>query len=175
VDWNNLANSTFGLDGEPDQTLNIDNFLPFFNQGAPRKIPQPGTAVSLDSLADRLMHRLQYRYFGSHASLLTNHTVDAGDGRAAVRWYELRNTGSGWDVQQQGTYAGDGPNSLHRWMASAAMDLAGNIAIGYSTSNSAHPASLWHRLVTTNTRSGRGSSCRQWVRPSLSRWVITAR
>ncbi len=33
------------------------------------------------------------------------HTVDAGGSRAGMRWYELRNTGSGWSMFQQGTYA----------------------------------------------------------------------
>jgi hypothetical protein len=86
------------------------------------------------------MYRLQYRNFGTHASLVTNHTVDAGDIRAAVRWYELRNSGGGWSIQQQGTYAGDGANSIHRWMGSVAMDRTGNIAVGYSrSSNSLYP------------------------------------
>jgi hypothetical protein len=66
-----------------------------------------------------------------------NHTVDVtnstGYGQAGIRWYQLRDSGSGWAIYQQGSYA---PDSSHRWMGSAAMDRVGNIAIGYSVSSS---------------------------------------
>jgi hypothetical protein len=96
-------------------------------------IPQRGTKVKVDSLADRLMFRLQYRNFGTHESLVTNHTVNAGNGRAGIRYYELRATppGGNFVVNEQATFAPDGN---HRWMGSAAMDVAGNIAVGYSVS-----------------------------------------
>jgi hypothetical protein len=69
-------------------------------------INQPGTSQTLDPLASRLMYRLQYRNFGSYEVMLTNHSVNAnGTGRAGVRWYELRNYGSGWNIHQQGTFA----------------------------------------------------------------------
>ena len=97
-------------------------------------IPQPGTSQGLDAISDRLMHRLQYRNFGAYSAIVANHTVDAdGADHAGPRWYELRNTGSGWSIFQQGTYA---PDSEHRWMASVAMDSGGNIALGYSVSSS---------------------------------------
>ena len=38
-------------------------------------MPQPSTTQQLDSLADRLMYRLAYRNFGSHESLVVNHSV----------------------------------------------------------------------------------------------------
>ena len=98
------------------------------------RIPQPGTSVKLDNLADRLMFRTQYRKFSAHQSMVLNHTVDAGVNRAGIRWYELRNTGSGWSIYQQGTYApADG---LHRWMGSIAMNANGDIALGYSVASS---------------------------------------
>ncbi|MCI0519445.1 MAG: carboxypeptidase regulatory-like domain-containing protein [Chloroflexi bacterium] len=130
VDWNNTNNSTFGLSGAPNTTLPVTDFNPMYGD-----ISQPGTAQGLDNLADRLMHRLQYRYWDTYATLVANHTVNAG-GVAGVRWYEMRRTGSTWAINQQGTYAGDAANSNHRWMASAAMDAAGDIAIGYSLSSS---------------------------------------
>ncbi len=103
-------------------------------------IPQPGTDIfgfpspPVDALSDRLMHRLQYRNFGTHESLVTNHTVDAGGDRGGVRWYELRKLPGGeWTIHQQGTFApADGD---HRWMGSVAMDQAGNIALGFSVSS----------------------------------------
>ncbi|MBK7030203.1 MAG: T9SS type A sorting domain-containing protein [Bacteroidales bacterium] len=51
----------------------------------------------------------------------------------AIRWYEMRKSGSNWQIHQQGTYA---PDSLHRWNGSIAMDGNGNIALGYSLSGS---------------------------------------
>lgn len=102
-------------------------------------IPQPGTdffgfpSPAVDALSDRLMHRLQYRQFPTHESIVATHTVDVGGDHAGLRWYELRkDTGGEWSIYQQGTYAPDG---VHRWMGSIAMDQAGNIALGYSVSS----------------------------------------
>lgn len=134
VDWTNPSNSTFGQAGKPDALLPVTNFTPLC-VSISSCIPQPGISQGLDAIGDRLMYRLQYRFFGDYATLVTNHSVDAGNRRAAVRWYELRNAGSGWNIHQQGTYAGDGENLEHRWMGSAAMDNAGNIAVGYSVSS----------------------------------------
>lgn len=97
-------------------------------------IPQPDVSPPsyLDAIAERLMHRVQYRNLGDRQVLLANHTVDAdGSSHAGIRWYELGDSGSGWSLVQQGTYA---PDSDHRWMASIAMDAVGNIALGYSVS-----------------------------------------
>jgi hypothetical protein len=100
-------------------------------------IPQPGTTQRLDSLADRLMYRLSYRNFGTHESMVINHSVTSGTG-VGIRWYELRNA-AGQSmasatpvVHQQGTFA---PTNDFRWMGSAAMDKTGGIAIGYNISN----------------------------------------
>ncbi len=82
----------------------------------------------------RAMNRLNYRNFGSHQSMVVCHTIDAGGSRAGMRWYELRNTGSGWSMFQQGTYApADG---LERWMGSIAINSNGDICLGYSVSSS---------------------------------------
>ena len=100
-------------------------------------IPQPGTSTVLDSLADRMMYRLSYRNFGTHESMVINHSVTSGSG-VGVRWYELRNaTGQTLGtanpvVFQQGTFA---PTNDFRWMGSAAMDRTGGIAIGYNISS----------------------------------------
>ena len=108
-------------------------------------IPQPGTKNKLDSLADRLMYRLAYRNFGTHESLVVNHSVKVSGSRHAqsdgIRWYELRtpNAASGASVYQQGTYS---PDADSRWMASMAMDKLGNIAVGYSVSSSVTEPSI---------------------------------
>jgi hypothetical protein len=130
ADWANTANSTFTKTIELP-TAAADSIL---CGGSRNCIPQAGTSVKLDAISDRLMYRLQYRNFGDHESLVVNHTVDvSGADRAGIRWYELRNGGSGWSIFQQGTFS---PDANHRWMGSAAMNGAGGIAIGYSVSSS---------------------------------------
>jgi hypothetical protein len=139
VDWTNPASSTFGVSGNPNAIILVSNFNPLCVSAVSyikQCIPQPGTTARVDAVADRLMHRLQYRNFGSYATLVTNHTVDVGNSQAGVRWYELRRSGGAWGIQQQGTYSGDTPDSENRWMGSAAMDKDGDIAIGYSVSSS---------------------------------------
>jgi hypothetical protein len=98
-------------------------------------VDQPGTAQRLDSITEWPMWRFAYRNFGVHESLVGAWAVDAGGGSAAaVRWFELRSSGGGWTIHQQGTYA---PDPARRWMASAAMDRAGNLAVGYNVSSAA--------------------------------------
>jgi hypothetical protein len=101
-------------------------------------IPQAGTSQQLDSLGDRLLYRLSYRNFGSYISLLVNHSVSAS-GAVGVRWYELRDDGTGLKVYQQGTYA---PDTHYRWMGSIAQDKQGNIAAGFSVSGTAIDAGI---------------------------------
>ena len=110
-------------------------------------IPQKGVTQQLDSLADRLMYRLAYRNFGTHESLVVNHSVTVGSA-TAVRWYELRSPGIVATVFQSGTYA---PDSVSRWMASIAMDKVGDIAVGYSASSSAiYPAIRYTGRLSTD-------------------------
>lgn len=96
-------------------------------------IPQPGTGNTLDVLPAFTMFRAQTRDFGAHMSLVTNHTVDVGGDHAGIRWYELRNSGAGWSIFQEGTYA---PDADHRWMGSVAMNGSGDIALGFTVSSS---------------------------------------
>ena len=128
VDWVNPALSSFthaaNLATEP-----FDSNMCDYSTNC---IPQPRARKKLDALSDRLMYRLQYRNFGTYETMVVNHTVDVdGSDHAGIRWYELRDTGSGWLIRQQGTYA---PDANHRWMGSLAMDGSGNMALGYSVS-----------------------------------------
>lgn len=130
VDWANTANSTF--------TGPVSIPVTSFNAacGGGTCIPQAGTRNQLDSLADRAMYRLAYRNFGSHESLVLNHSVKVGTTKrnsfSAPRWYELRNLSTTPTVHQQSTYA---PDATSRWMGSAAMDKMGNLALGFSSSS----------------------------------------
>ncbi|MBI5964420.1 MAG: S-layer homology domain-containing protein [Chloroflexi bacterium] len=129
VDWVTPANSTFGLASfAPNQLISTSDVDPNLAD-----IVQPGTAQRLDSIPDRLMYRLQYRNFGSYQTLVGNHSVDAnGADKGGVHWFELRNSGAGWSLYQDGVYA---PDTDSRWMGSVAMDTSGDIALGYSVSS----------------------------------------
>jgi hypothetical protein len=111
-------------------------------------IPQAGTTSRLDSLADRLMYRVAYRNFGTHESIVFNHTVDTGADKAAIRWYELRGINATPSIFQQGTY--DPVPTEHRWMGSMAQDNQGNMALGFSVSSTTMFPSIKYtgRLVT---------------------------
>ena len=132
VDWAATANSTFTRRA----LLATSPFDSNMCGGSRNCIAQAGTSAKVDAIADRLMYRLQYRNFGTHESLVTNHTVDvSGADRGGVRWYEIRSPHASPVIYQQGTYAPDS-DTLSRWMGSAATDKSGNLAIGYSVSNS---------------------------------------
>jgi hypothetical protein len=163
VDWNNIANSTFGTGstvpvavgggeymasgGHPDFEIPIADFVSaqcVYGQGpncVPEKIVPGVNAATLDTLGDRTMFRVTYRNFANHESMVVHHTVvtnaDAQTGltRTGLRWYEVRNLSTTPTIYQQSTFAPlDTSNPLWRWMGSAAMDHMGDIAIGYSAS-----------------------------------------
>ncbi len=98
-------------------------------------VPQLGATANdaLDAIGDRLMFRLAYRKFpDGHEAVVGNYTVSSG-GVAGIRWFELRNVTAGpVTLFQEGTYQ---PDSTWRWAGSAAMDVDGNLAIGYSASS----------------------------------------
>jgi hypothetical protein len=163
VDWSNPANSTFGdsLNNPNIRTPVTDFARPGCTVNAQgtcvsENVPQAGDPGQLDAIGDRLMYRNAYRNFGDHESLVLNHTVvaQAVMGHAVQmgpRWYEVRNPGGTPTIFQQSTL---GPLSmtdlLYRWMSSIAMDRAGNMAIGYSTSSNANFPSIAYsgRLAT---------------------------
>ena len=137
VDWANPSNSTFGDNGQPSYKLPVAPYVRLqCTYGYGDCAPQKGGPQQLDILGDRLMFRMNYRNFGSYASVLLNHTVKA-DARSGIRWYELRiPKGGDPSIYQQGTYAptDDLTNPIWRWMGSIAQDKKGDIAAGYSAS-----------------------------------------
>jgi hypothetical protein len=104
-------------------------------------VPQPGSEQRLDSQGDKIMARLVYRRIGVQESIVAVHSVATDAGGGGVRWYEFRIGNDRTDnhrtvrLHQQGTFA---PDSLYRWMASPAIDAAGNIGIGYSFGGGEH-------------------------------------
>jgi hypothetical protein len=131
VDWTTPSNSTFtGPTNIPVAAFTeaCGETIVELNYTTGACIPQQGTAQMLDSYGDRLMYRLAYRSFGSSQALLVNHTVATGTStQTGIRWYEMQNTGTGFGLYQQGTYA---PDSSYRWMGSIAMDKLGDIGLG---------------------------------------------
>jgi hypothetical protein len=167
VDFATPANST--LTGPT--SLAVPAFSKACNGGT--CVPQSGTKQKLDSLGDRLMHRLAYRVqTGGAETLLVNHSVVAGTS-TGIRWYELHVTTGSPSLYQAGTYA---PDAKYRWMGSIAMDKNGNIGLGYSESSSTSNPSIavTGRAVTdplnvlqaeSVVKFGTGSQLR-----NLSRW-----
>jgi hypothetical protein len=134
VDWTDPLQSTFGNNGVPNRSLETAPFDSNLCNYARNCIPQPGTTQGLDTLADRLMFRAAYRNFGDHQGIALTHSVDAdGADHAGIRWYQLDDSGFGWGILDQGTFA---PDSDNRWMGSAALDASGDLAVGYSVSSS---------------------------------------
>ncbi len=131
--WTTPASSTFVL----ANTIPVAAFDSMLSICSGRAcIPQPSTTVKIDHLGyrQRPTFRLAYRNFGTHESLVTSQSVEATAGISGMRWWEIRSPGSSPTIFQQGTYApGDG---IHRWMGSIAQDQDGNMALGYSVSNS---------------------------------------
>ncbi len=133
VDWAVPGNSTFTLINNIPIASYTYTPCGFFNFNCLR---QSGTTQRLDAIAEWPMFRFPYRNFGPHQALVGNFTIGGGTGDvgAAIRWFELRNTGSGWSLYQEGTHdPGDGHD---RAVGSIAMDKAGNIALGYTVSSS---------------------------------------
>ncbi|MDX1997187.1 MAG: hypothetical protein SF066_05665 [Thermoanaerobaculia bacterium] len=149
VDWTTPANSSYTLIHSitPAQGLAAFNWTVcgFFFSNC---LPQRGTSQGIDSASWWPMQRLVYRNFGSHQTLVGTWTVDVNStgNRAAPRWFELRDTGGGWSIFQQGTHS---PDATHRFMPSIAMDKVGNIALGYSKTSSTMFPGIWYTTRET--------------------------
>src|SRR5260370_4459855 len=134
VDWTSPEHST--MTG-PDDVSAVTSFVSGCSESTCELVPQKDSGALLDTLGDRLMYRLSYRNFGDHEVLVVNHAVrvpgpeNRNTGVTAFRWYEIRPLGDGLKVHQSGTFR---PTGASRWMSSIAMDKAGDVANGYSTS-----------------------------------------
>ena len=146
VDFTTTTNSKFS----GPISIAVASFTPACNSNSNKGtcIPQAGTTQPLDSLGDRLMFRLAYRNFGTHESLVVNHSVKTSTAPAGVRWYEIRNPNGTPSVFQQSTLTSGG-TSL--WMGSIAMDKLGDMALGFSeSSGTKHPSIAYTGRVPTD-------------------------
>jgi len=133
ADWNSISLSTFT---GPDAPLAATSWP----NAAVANAPQPGTANLLDVLQIRAMVQNQYTNFGGTESLWVPHTVRRANttGFAAPRWYQVNVTGGtvAAAIPQAATWDPDGANTNHRFMPSLALNRNGDMAMGYSISNS---------------------------------------
>ncbi len=127
VDFASPASSTFtGPTNVPIATFNV----------GPSTVPEK-SGNNLDTLSYRLMMQNQYTKLNGVESLWLTHTVGSGGSpnRAQPRWYQLKVTGGvvASSPTQQSTWA---PDSKNRFMPSLAVDANGDMALGYSVSDS---------------------------------------
>ena len=136
VDWDDSSNSTFtgpiNIEvSEFDTNLGGTNF-------GDLSVTQPNGATNLFPLKQPLMWRSQHRTINDKQYIVGNMVTDVdGNDLHGVRWFQLERPATtaseGWSLADEGTYAlGD---TVNRWMASAAMDGDGNIAIGFNVSD----------------------------------------
>ena len=129
VDWTNTSNSTF----QRTQIIPTEAFDSNFGSSWDN-IAQKGTSRKVDAVPQILMYRAQYRNFDKYQTIVCAHAVDVdASDHAGIRWYELENSGNGWNIRQQGTYA---PDDCSRWIPSITMAQNHNIALGYNISSS---------------------------------------
>lgn len=131
VDWSNTALSTFTGPDTPIATTSWPN----------ASVPNAATpGISLEVLQIRAMMQNQYTNLGGVESLWDTHTVRRANtsGFAAPRWYQVNVTGGtvNANLPQGTTWDPDAANVTYRFVPSLALDRAGNMALGYSTSNS---------------------------------------
>jgi len=177
VDWDRTSLSTFTGPDVPVASTSWPN-------ASVANAPSPGN--SLDVLQIRAMMQNQYSNIEGAESLWATHTVRRASttGAAAPRWYQVNVTGGvvAAAIPQAATWDPDGNNTTHRFMPSLAVDRAGDMALGYSTSSSTiNPAIKYAgRLATdpintfsqseqlliqgTGTQTGTcgGSTCTRW-------------
>ena len=128
LDWDNTGNSTISPPTEIPTTP-FDSFVASFGAG---EVPQPGTGQKIDGITGVVSFMCNYWNYGSYNASTVNFNVDVnGDnGILGIRWFELRNSGAGWNIHQEGTYAPD--DGLYRFLGSMCMDINGNIGMGFN-------------------------------------------
>ena len=141
VDWNSVSLSTFtGPQSQLAPTC--------WPNATPANAST--TANAADVLAIRAMAQAQYSNISGAESLWVAHTVQRNEsatnttcnavtgGNAAPRWYQLNVTGAtvAANTVQGKTFDPEGANTFFRFVPSLAVDRNGDMAIGYSKSNS---------------------------------------
>ena len=140
IDWDNANNSSISS----PYSLETSSFTSVFDGGSFANLTQ-SSGPDIDAMQACVMNQAQFRKFPTYNSAVFNFVVDAlagSDELAAIRWYELRQPADGepWVIHQEGTYTA--PDGRHAFGASMAMDVQGNIGMGYSSMSSSENISL---------------------------------
>lgn len=129
VDWDTPANSTISS----PQDITTAAFDGLFDGGSFSNLPQ-SSGPDIDALQATIMYMAQYRRFANYNTVVFNFVIDldGNDDYAGIRWYELRQDTDGdpWTIFQEGTYAQ--PDGHSAFSGSMAMDVLGNIGLGYT-------------------------------------------
>jgi hypothetical protein len=148
VDYATPANSTF--------TNSANLTLSSFGAGPGSVAEKQGN--SIDTLSYRLMMQNQYQNLNGTESLWLTHTIAGSTSSiAAVRWYQLGISGGNVTaVSQQATWA---PDTKSRLMPSLSLDKDGDMALGYTVSDSTmFPSLRYAGRLKTDTASTLGQS-----------------
>ena len=133
ADFAHPENSTF--EERPESPLTVAAFDPTSPDGR-ADIAQPPPGERLDSSSDAPNYRLAYRNLGDRESLIFNQTVRTSPVgqtyRAGTRVHELHRSGAAYGVYDSSTI---GDNLISRWVASAAQDRMGNVAVQFDEAN----------------------------------------
>src|SRR5262249_20406555 len=141
VDWDKPSTSTF----TGPQTQLQPNCWP---NATPASASTPANAA--DVLSIRAMAQAQYANMGGAESLWIDHTVERGvsatnttcnattGGNATIRWYQANVTAGtvAANVVQGQSFDPEGANTFFRYVPSLAVDRLGDMAVGYTKSNS---------------------------------------
>ncbi len=144
------------LQFHPLDQLPTSSFTSVFDGGSFANLTQ-SSGPDIDAMQATLMNQAQFRKFPTHNSAVFNFVVDVlsgNDEQAAVRWYELRQDADGepWVIFQEGTYTA--PDGRHAFGASMAMDIQGNIGMGYTSMSATAPITLRYTGRYANDPSG---------------------
>jgi hypothetical protein len=138
-DFSNATNSTLTL----ENPFLVTPFKSRLCNGSRNCIPS-GTGEGYDDLSDRIMNKAYLRNFGTHESIVLNHTVDVNypeaPAVAGIRWYELQRSNGPWTLRQHGTYA---PDDDGRFLASMNINSKGQIGMVFNHSGNGKYASIY--------------------------------
>jgi MBG domain (YGX type)/Carboxypeptidase regulatory-like domain/Bacterial Ig-like domain (group 3) len=152
VNWNSI--STSSLTGPFSAVSNN-----WWEQLAAANQTAPTPANRNDELYARLMMQNQYTNIGGVESLWAAQTCGVGNPGAAnvtatqasVRYYQVKINGGSVEPTASQAWTYTPGDNLWKYMPSLAVDRAGNMAIGYTTSNAAtHPAIKYAGRLATD-------------------------
>lgn len=129
IDWTNTANSKMTGPLRLATAAYDSKICTDFNSSS--CINQKGSTKKLDAIGGIVYDKAQYRKFATYESIVCCVFADAGNNQGAIRWYELRKSGTAnWSLFQQGTYSP--ADAQNRFMGSISQNASGTIALGYN-------------------------------------------